>query len=196
MVPPQRQETSDGFELQFGVNHLGHFALSGLLLDSLGKRPGACVVTGSSLAHKFGRMDFEDPNWVKRKYAKWESYGQSKLVNLLFHIQLDHLLKADRSDVKAVAAHPGWTQTDLQRHTSLSNMLGPLFGMKPWQGALPTLRAAVDPGAEGGEYFGPASCFELRGYPVPVDTTSAARKTEDMRKLWNLSERFTKVRFH
>ena len=195
MMPAERTATQDGFELQFGVNHLGHFALTGLLLDSLVRTPGSRVITVASAAHRSGRMDFQDPNWEQRPYRRWSAYGQSKLANLLFLLEFDRRLKSVSADVTATAAHPGWTATDLQRHTLSARLLNPLFAMKPWQGALPSLRAAVDPDVKGGEYFGPKGLFEMRGYPVHVDTSEWAKKVDDGKQLWALSEQLTGVRY-
>ena len=142
MMPPA-SKTRDGFELQFGTNHLGHFALTGLLLQALLNTPGSRVVNVSSMAHKAGQIDFSDLNWEHRKYQKWASYGQSKLANLLFTYELQRRLEAAGADSQVLASHPGWTGTDLQRHSGLIRALNPLFSMKPWQGALPTLFALI-----------------------------------------------------
>jgi len=194
MVPPE-SKTNDGFELQFGVNHLGHFALTGQLMDLLAKTPGSRVVTVSSVAHKFGEMDFDDLNWESRTYKKWPSYGQSKLANLLFTLELQKRLAAAKLDVKATAAHPGWTATDLQRHTLSARIFNPLFAMKPWKGALPTVRAAVDPTIEGGEYFGPHGIGNMRGWPVVETPKATATNEDDAARLWEVSEQLTGVRF-
>lgn len=195
MAPPSRQETSDGFELQFGVNHLAHFALTRHLWDRLTATPGSRVVSVASAAHRFGQMDFEDPNWQQRPYRKWSAYGQSKLANLLFMRELDRRLNDSSVDVIATAGHPGWTATDLQRHVLSARLFQPFFAMPTAQGALPTLRAAVDPKAAGGEYFGPDGWSQMRGYPVPVGTSARARSDDDAARLWQLSEELTGVRF-
>jgi len=195
MMPPKRAETSDGFELQIGVNHLGHFALTGRLLDVLARTPGARVVSVSSLAHGMGTMNFDDLHWQSRKYKRTASYGQSKLANLLFTFELERRLEAAGIDAMAVAAHPGWTATNLQRDTPVFRFLNGFLAMKTEQGALPTLRAAVDPEASGGDYFGPSGFMEARGYPERVDTKGRAKKLDDAAKLWAMSEQLTGVRF-
>lgn len=195
MMPPKRQETADGFEIQFGVNHLGHFALTGLLLDVIANTPGARIVNVSSQAHRRGKIDFADPNWQNRSYKRIGAYGQSKLANLLFTFELQRRLDDAGVDAMAMAAHPGWTATDLQRHTPSFNFLNRFFAMKTAQGALPTLRAAVDEDVEGGEYFGPNGFYEMRGFPVKVGSTKRSRSAEDAAKLWAISEEMTGVRF-
>jgi len=192
MVPPLGH-TEDGFELQFGCNHLGHFALTGRLVDLLQATPHARVVTVSSLTHRMGAMDFDNLN-AEKGYKKMSAYGQSKLANLLFTFELQRRLENAGSDVVATAAHPGWTGTDLQRHTSLIEFFGSL-AQGPARGALSTLRAAVDPQAKGGDYFGPRGLFELRGLPKKVGTTRAAKNELDARRLWHLSEELTGVSF-
>ena len=195
MMPPA-SKTKDGFELQFGVNHLGHFALTALLMDHLLKTPDSRVVTVSSGAHKFGEINFDDLQWEKRTYKKMASYGQSKLANLLFTYELQRRFEAAGIKIIATAAHPGWTGTDLQRNSGLFRALNPLFAMKPWQGALPTLRAAVDPDAKGGEYFGPHGITGMKGYPVLVDSNEASKNKDDALKLWEISEELTGVNFN
>ena len=190
MAPPLGR-TEDGFELHFGCNHLGHFALTGRLMDLLQATPGARVVTVSSLTHRMGAMDFDNLN-AEKGYRKMAAYGQSKLANLLFTFELQRRLDQRGSGVMATAAHPGWTGTDLQRHTSLIDFFTPL-APGPARGALPTLRAAVDPQARGGDYYGPRGPFELMGYPKKVDTSSAARNVTDARRLWRISEELTGV---
>jgi NAD(P)-dependent dehydrogenase (short-subunit alcohol dehydrogenase family) len=193
MVPPLGR-TEDGFELQFGCNHLGHFALAGRLMDLLVATPGARVVTVSSAAHRQGKMDFDNLN-AETGYEKWPAYGQSKLANLLFTFELQRRLEQTGSDVIATAAHPGWTGTDLQRHSSLIGFFNHFFAQSPPMGALPTLRAATDLEAEGGDYYGPKGFFEMRGYPVQVGTTDAAKNELDARRLWQVSEKLTGVSF-
>lgn len=192
MVPPA-SKTKQGFELQFGVNHLGHFALTGLLLDLLRKTSGARVVSVSSAAHRMGAMDFDDLDFETRGYDPWAAYGQSKLANLLFTFELQRRFEGEGEDAIAVAAHPGWTGTDLQRHAWYVRLMNLVIAMTPEQGALPTLRAATAPDVQGGEYYGPHGFQEMRGYPVRVDTTDAARSREDAARLWQLSEERTGV---
>ncbi len=193
MIPPLGR-TEDGFELQFGCNHLGHFALTGRLLDLLEATPRARVVSVSSMAHRYGSMDFDNLN-AEQSYDRMAAYAQSKLANLLFTFELQRRLETKRSGVIATAAHPGWTGTDLQRHSKLISLFNIVFAQKPPTGALPTLRAATDCEARGGDYFGPGGLFELRGHPVKVETTQAARDEGDARRLWEVSETLTGVSF-
>jgi NAD(P)-dependent dehydrogenase (short-subunit alcohol dehydrogenase family) len=192
MVPPA-SKTAQGFELQFGVNHLGHFALTGHLLPLLRAQPGARVVAVSSLAALRGQMDFEDLQFEKRGYQPWPAYGQSKLANLLFIRELQRRLDAAGADIKVTAAHPGWTATDLQRTSTVYRILNPFLAMKPPQGALPTLRAATDPAANGADYFGPGGFMQARGYPVRIDMNDRAQSPKDASRLWQVSERLTGV---
>lgn len=194
MVPPEGR-TKQGFELQFGVNHLGHFALTAQLFDLLAKTEGSRVVNLSSMAHRFGSMDFDDLDFESRGYSANAAYGQSKLANLLFTRELARRARAAGVDVTVTAAHPGWTATNLQQHSSVFQFLSPVVGMKPQKGALPTLRAAIDPAAQSGDYFGPKGLMEIRGWPVKVDTTPAAKSDADAARLWEVSEARTGVRF-
>jgi NAD(P)-dependent dehydrogenase (short-subunit alcohol dehydrogenase family) len=191
MVPP-RGETAEGFETQFGTNHLGHFALTGLLLPLLEASDAPRVVNVSSMAHKFGRMDFDNLN-AERRYQAWPAYGQSKLANLLFTRELNR--RADGTGVTATAAHPGWTATNLQGSSAIMRLGNALFAQAPPQGALPTLRAATDPQASADDYFGPGGFFEVRGAPVPVQPSAAARDEVIARKLWSVSEALTGVHY-
>jgi NAD(P)-dependent dehydrogenase (short-subunit alcohol dehydrogenase family) len=190
MVPPESR-TKQGSELQLGVNHLGHFALTNALLDLLRATPGARVVSVSSMAHRIGKMDFEDLDFARRGYDAWAAYGQSKLANLLFTFELQRRLETEDAGVIAVAAHPGWTGTDLQRHAWYVRLMNIFIAMSPAQGALPTLRAATDPEVRGGDYYGPHGFREMRGYPVRVGTTDAAKSVEDAARLWKVSEERT-----
>jgi len=203
MATPHRR-TVDGFELQLGTNHLGHFALTGLLLPRLLSRPGARVVTVSSCMHRAGHIDFGDLQ-SERRYLKWSAYGQSKLANLLFAFELDRRLKAADADVLSVAAHPGWAATNLQAagprmagrelEEKASHLINRVVAQSDAQGALPVLCAAVSPDVVGGDYFGPDGPFEMRGYPHRVGTTRSARDEQKARRLWALSEELTGVRF-
>ncbi len=190
MAPPLGH-TEDGFELQFGCNHLGHFALTGRLMAHLEATPGARVVTVSSLTHRTAAMDFDNLN-AEKGYRKMAAYGQSKLANLLFTFELERRLERTGSKVLAVASHPGWTVTEIQRHSPLIEFFTPL-APGPDLGALTTLRAAVDPNARGGDYYGPRGIFELMGYPKKVQTSSAARNVTDAQRLWRISEELTGV---
>lgn len=193
MVPPLGH-TEDGFELQFGCNHLGHFALTGRLMDLLAATPKARVVSVSSMAHRQGKMDFDNLN-AETGYQKWSAYGQSKLANLLFTLELQKRFDAAGIDVMATAAHPGWTGTDLQRHSGVAGFFNTFFAQSPPMGALPTLRAATDLQAAGADYYGPKGFMEMRGYPVKVDRTDKAKNTIDARRLWEVSEKLTGVSF-
>lgn len=193
MIPPY-SKTKDGFELQFGTNHLGHFALTLQLLDLIEKTPASRIVNVASAAHKYGKINFEDLTWEKRKYKAWKAYGDSKIANLYFTTELANRLIGKNTLV--TAAHPGWTATDLQRHSGLFEFLNQFFAMKQGQGALPTLRAALDENVKSGDYFGPDGWQEWKGYPVKVDTNKLAKDTSVAKKLWDVSEELTKVKFN
>jgi NAD(P)-dependent dehydrogenase (short-subunit alcohol dehydrogenase family) len=194
MVPPLGR-TAQGFELQFGTNHLGHFALAARLLPLVLRTPGARVVVVASAAQNFGRIDFDDLNWERRPYRGWAAYSQSKLANMLFALELQRRLSAAGSGVRATAAHPGWTATDLQRTAGAARFLNPLFAMKPAEGALPTLRAATDPAADGGSYWGPSGVFELSGPPAPARISTRAKDEAVAAHLWDVSEKLTGVSY-
>ena len=194
MMPPLSR-TAQGFELQLGVNHLGHFALTGHLLDRLVATPGSRIVNVASQAHRNGKMDFGDLNWERRSYSKMGAYGQSKLANLLFTFELGRRIEAAGADTLVTAAHPGWTGTNLQQHVKLFEIMNGLFAMPQPQGALPTLRAAVDPDATQGTYYGPHGIYEMRGYPRPVGTTKAAKSEADAATLWERSVELTGVSY-
>lgn len=194
MMPPL-SKTADGFELQFGTNHLGHFALTGLLIDLLLSTQGSRVVNLSSMGHRYGKMDFDDLHWERKPYKNIQSYGQSKLANLLFTRELHRRLKARGATTLSVAAHPGWSQTDLQRHSPISRFFNPFFAMSPPQGALPTLYAATARDVAGGEYFGPDGFKELKGYPKRVGMSKAARNDDHAKRLWEISEKLTGVSY-
>jgi NAD(P)-dependent dehydrogenase (short-subunit alcohol dehydrogenase family) len=192
MAVPLRR-TEDGFESQFGTNHLGHFALTGLLLDRVRER----VVTVSSTFHRLGRIDLTDPNWERKPYRRWAAYGQSKLANLLFTNELARRLTAAGSPVTAHAAHPGYASTNLQSHTeSLLDLVMALGNSAVAQsaamGALPTLYAAtVD--LPNGSFVGPGGVTGQHGYPKVVGSSRAARDTGTATALWTLSEELTGV---
>ena len=192
MIPPY-SKTKDGFELQMGTNHLGHFALTMQLLDLIKSTSFSRIVNVSSGAHRYGNIDFEDLTWEKRKYKPWRAYGDSKIANLYFTHELQKKLENDKSDVKVTAAHPGWTATELQRHSGLADYLNRFVAMTIEQGALPTLRAATDEDAHNGDYFGPDGFMEWRGYPKKVDTNKLAKDETIAKKLWSVSEKLTKV---
>jgi len=196
--------TRDGFELQFGTNHLGHFALTGLLLDLMIATQGARVVTVSSGAHRLGAIRFDDLNW-ERGYSKWFAYGQSKLANLLFAYELQRRLEAVAANVISVACHPGYAGTNLQsagarvtgsalmeRFWEMSNAL---LSQSASMGALPTLYAATSPDVRGGDYIGPDGFQEMWGYPVKVSSNVRSHDTAVAARLWTISEELTGVRY-
>ncbi|MEA2366218.1 MAG: hypothetical protein QOI32_1730 [Thermoleophilaceae bacterium] len=198
MAPPRRL-TADGFELQFGTNHLGHFALTTALLDQMEGREDARVVTLSSTAHKMGRINFDNLNG-ERRYFRWNAYGQSKLANLLFALELDRRLRASKSTVKSLAAHPGYASTNLQSAAAplvdrlVMKVGNAVIAQSDEMGALPQLYAATEPGVEGGIYVGPDGPGEQRGHPTVVQPNGRARDPESARRLWQVSEELTSAR--
>jgi NAD(P)-dependent dehydrogenase (short-subunit alcohol dehydrogenase family) len=196
--------TADGFEMQFGTNHLGHFALTGLLLPVLRKATAPRVVTTASTAHRGGRMNWDDLN-AEKGYRRWGAYSQSKLANLLFMRELDRRAREAGSDLISVAAHPGYAATHLQavgpeqsgrRLTRWFMGVGnALVAQSDAKGALPQLYAATESDVEGGEYFGPDRLFESRGNPKRVGSTSASKDAEAARRLWGISEELTGVTY-
>lgn len=193
MVPPYGK-TAQGFETQFGVNHLGHFALTGALLDLLTNTPGSRIVTVSSIAHYMGKIQFSDLNW-ENGYKAQPAYGQSKLANLLFTYELQRRLAAAGKDTLAVAAHPGWTETNLQEHAKGVKFLNRFLAQQPLMGALPTLYAATEPAVNGAEYFGPSGFMEMNGPPKKVKSNKRSHDQNVAERLWNVSEELTGVRF-
>ncbi|MBN1214795.1 MAG: SDR family oxidoreductase [Candidatus Lokiarchaeota archaeon] len=193
MMPPY-QKTVDGFELQFGTNHLGHFALTGLLLDKLMKTKNSRIVTQSSFVHSMGKINFNDLNW-ETKYKKRKSYAQSKLANLLFAYELQRRISAKNSDVLSIACHPGWSRTNLQRYTALFRTLK-FLSQKAEMGALPMLYAATSTDVEGGAYYGPDGTFGWKGYPKKVKSSKKSYNEEDAIKLWDISEKLTGITYN
>jgi NAD(P)-dependent dehydrogenase (short-subunit alcohol dehydrogenase family) len=203
MAIPLRRTTA-GHEMQFATNHLGHFALTGLLLPLLTRAGGSArVVTTSSMAHRVGSIRFDDPNW-EHGYRKWLAYGQSKLANLLFTAELDRRAGAAGTQLVAVAAHPGYASTHLQAAgpemvgNSLAktgmNVLNAVMGQSDAAGALPQLYGATAPAVEGGQYFGPRF-LGWRGLPTLAHSSGRSRKHDDARRLWEMSEELTGVRY-
>ncbi len=199
-----RRETADGFEMQFGTNHLGHFALTGLLLDTLLATPGARVVTVSSMAAMGARIRFDDLQGVEH-YGKWSAYGQSKLANQMFTLELDRRLARYGAEVISVAAHPGYAATNLQmvapqmegsavseRVLRLGNTI---LAQSAAAGALPSLYAATAPAVGGGQFFGPDRLFGMRGHPKAVPFLKSAMDTTTASRLWTVSEELTGVRY-
>jgi NAD(P)-dependent dehydrogenase (short-subunit alcohol dehydrogenase family) len=198
MMPP-RGVTADGFELQIGTNHLGHFALTGLLLDRLLPAGGSRVVTVSSNGHRVGRINFGDLQ-SERGYRRMAAYGQSKLANLLFTYELQRRLAAAGARTAALAAHPGTSSTELTRYMPAAldianRALGWAYSQSARMGALPTLRAATDPAASGGEYYGPGGRFEFKGYPRRVQSSARSHDREVQRRLWQESQELTDVTY-
>jgi NAD(P)-dependent dehydrogenase (short-subunit alcohol dehydrogenase family) len=201
MVPPYGR-TSDGFELQLGTNHLGHFAFTGLVLDRIRDVPGARIVVLASLAHQMARggMNFEDLH-SERGYNRITAYGRSKLANLLFAYELQRRLDAAGAEAVALAAHPGYSSTELTRHLprvlqpANRLLVEPFFAQPAVRGALPTLRAATDPQARGAQYYGPSGFQEMRGAPELTRSTRASYDAAAQRRLWAASEELTGVSY-
>jgi NAD(P)-dependent dehydrogenase (short-subunit alcohol dehydrogenase family) len=193
MIPPYGT-TVDGFELQFGTNHLGHFALTGWLLPILLNTPNSRVVTVSSMAHRQGKVAFDNLN-AEHGYSAIRSYGLSKLANLLFTYELDRQLQTRGLSCMAVACHPGWTATNLQANSKILEILNPWFGQRPEMGALPTLYAATAEQVVGGDYIGPDGFYEIKGYPTKVRSNKRSHDPAVARKLWEVSEKLTGVSF-
>ena len=198
-----RRTTADGFEMQFGTNHLGHFALTGLLLTNLLAARGARVVTVSSTAHLIGRMDFDDLQG-ERRYGRWRAYGQSKLANLLFAAEFDRRARRAGVDLVSVASHPGYAATNLQTAAAkiegsswrerIMELGNRVFAQTSAAGALPSLYAATAPGVEGGTYWGPSGLL-MRGRPGKAMSVPAARNAGAAARLWDVSEELTGVRY-
>lgn len=203
MAVPYRL-TEDGFEVQFGTNHLGHFALTGLLFPLLLKAKAARVVNVSSQAHQIGRMRFDDLSW-SRGYSRWPAYGMSKLANLLFTYELAKRIAAKGLPILAGAAHPGYAATNLQhRGAELAGnalwakaiqLFNPIGGQSPAMGALPQLYAATSPEMAPADYVGPGGFMRARGYPKKMRSNKLSYDTDAMRRLWEVSEQLTGVRY-
>lgn len=198
MMTPYKR-TEDGFENQLGSNYLGHFLLTGLLLPYLEKTPGSRVVSLSSNAHRWGTIRLDDLHF-EQGYNPRAAYGQSKLACLMFSYELDRKLRQHQYQIKSVAAHPGITLTNLINHFNpvtkfIANILSPLFFHSIKSGALPVLRAALDPDIKGGEYFGPGGFREYKGPPVKVDSNRKSKDIQTAKRLWDLSEESTGIIF-
>jgi len=205
MAVPVRRCSEDGFELTFAVNHLGHFALTGLVLDRLLQTPGSRIVTVASIGHRMGSgaMHFDNLEF-SRDYHPWHSYWQSKLANLLFTYELQARLAAAGAATSALAAHPGNARTGLWRHTSrvARTLYRPSlawltfwFAQSARTGALATLRAAADPDARGGDYHGPPGRLQYTGHPVRVESSAASHDAYAQQRLWETSEQMTGVQY-
>lgn len=194
-----QQETEDGFEMQFGINHLGHFALTGLLIDMLTNTPNSRVVTVSSGAHRNGVIKFDDL-MHEQDYSRWGVYSQSKLANLLFAFELNRRLKGAGASTISVAAHPGYAATNLQSiddwavAKAILKVTNAVMAQSAEKGALPQLYAAVAPDVSGGDFYGP-HFMQMRGYPVKEEASEAAYDIAAAEKLWEVSERLTGVRY-
>lgn len=203
MALPYRK-TADGFEMQLGTNHLGHFALTGLLLERLLSTPQSRVVNVSSTAHRIGRMSFDDLN-SEKSYGKWRAYGQSKLANLLFTYELQRKLEAAKAETISVACHPGYAATNLQAAgprmegsslmESITDLGNRLLAQSAAMGALPTLYAATADEIRGGDYIGPDGFFENTGYPKKTQSNARSHDRADAARLWGLSEKLTGVSY-
>jgi NAD(P)-dependent dehydrogenase (short-subunit alcohol dehydrogenase family) len=200
MNPPKREVTKQNFEIQFGTNHLGHFLLTGLLLDVLKNTPNSRISIQSSIVHKTESMKpdihFDDLNFEK-SYNRDQAYSQSKLANLLFAYELDRCLKANNINTLVTAAHPGYTKTNLQVNSGfmMSVILNNLLAQNVKIGALPILRAATEENVKGSEYFGPTKLKELRGYPELVKSSEKSYDKDLAKKLWEVSEKLTDTKY-
>jgi NAD(P)-dependent dehydrogenase (short-subunit alcohol dehydrogenase family) len=197
MALPKREQTADGFERQFGTNHLGHFALTGLLMPALLKAQAPRVVTVASLAHRNGRIEWDNLEGEK-SYSPWGAYNMSKLANILFARELDRRAREAHSTLMSVAVHPGVSRTNIAAPgTDLKSMFVRVFGGMLFQndemGALPTLYAATAPEAQGGQYIGPDGRGEIGGYPKVVEPRPQALDEQAGRRLWTVSEQLTGV---
>lgn len=201
-IPLKR--TAQGFEMQFGTNHLGHFALTGLLLDFIDRTPGARIVNVSSTMYKRGTINFEDPNWDK-SYKKWAAYSQSKLANILFTLELHKRLRLAGRKTLVMAAHPGYAATNLQTtgpdmegakmRRFYYTLMNRIFAQTASQGALPSLYAATSEKAESGKYYGPSGMGHLRGYPQEEAINSSLVNPDVARRLWEESEKLLGIKF-
>ena len=194
MIPPY-SKTKNNFELQFGTNHLGHFALTGLLLPLLEKNDNGRIITVSSIAHNPGIIDFNDLNSEKKKYSKWGSYSQSKISNLCFAIELDRRLKAGGFSTISLASHPGYSNTELQRYSILWRILNVFFAMSAKRGSEATLFAATNQKATEYIYWGPTGIIEMRGRTGKAKINKKAQDKETAKRLWSISEEMTGVKF-
>lgn len=189
----EKETTKDGLEMHMATNHYGHFALTGLLFDLICKTPNARVVTMSSGGHKYGNIDFNDINWEQRPYHRVNSYGDSKLANLLFVRSLQERFDAQEVNAISVAAHPGLSATDRQQTIGIGGWLTKVLAQPVWKGALPALKAATDSKVKALEYYGPQ--YEMFGYPKITNMDKKALDKDVANKLWKLSEEITGVTF-
>jgi len=195
MALPEHYKTADGFEMQFGTNHLGHFALTGLLLPLILKTPAARIVNVASMAHKWGKFNPENLN-AEKSYQKMGAYGLAKLSNLLFTYELQRKFEQFDIDAMAVAAHPGWSNTNLQKYSNAFMFGNKLFAQSSYMGALPTVRAAVATDVQGSDYYGPKNWGGWRGQAVKVESNEESHNKADATVLWATSEKLTDVNFN
>ena len=188
-------KTKDGFEIQMGTNHMGHFALTGLLMPILLNTSDSRVVTTSSIAHRAGNINFDDLNWEKRKYNTYRAYSDSKIANLYFTYELVRRFKDAKNAPVFISSHPGWTKTELDRHSGPASFLGDIIAQSVQMGTLPTLRATTEVSAKSGDYFGPTKMMEMRGYPELVKSNKRSHNIENAKKLWEISEQLTGVKY-
>ena len=193
MIPPY-SKTVDGFESQIGTNHFGHFVLTSLLYGLLSKTPESRVTNVSSNAHNMGKLDFDDLQWESRKYVPFKAYGDSKIANLYFTLEMARRLEKAGSKVMTTAAHPGLTQSNLAKSKILRG-INQIFAQNAFMGALPTLMAAIETSAKNGDYFGPSGWSEWRGYPKLVHSNKLSRDEALAKKLWAISEDLTGIKF-
>lgn len=194
MMCPKAQ-TVDGLEIQIGTNHFGHYALTARLYSLLRNTPNSRIVVLSSLGHKMAKINLDDVNWGQRKYNTNQAYYDSKLANVLFAFEYQRRFADDIRAPKLTIAHPGWTRTGLQQHSGMLSFLNKFFAQDVPDGALPTLRAATDPIASTGDFYGPDKFFEMHGAPVKVKASKAAKHEGNAAKLWQVSKDFTHVCF-
>jgi len=188
-------KTKNGFEIQMGTNHLGPFALTGLLMPLLLNTKNARIVSTSSVAHNQGNIDFTDINWEKRKYDTSKAYSDSKLANLYFSYELKRRLENVENPPLVVTAHPGGTKTDLARHSGIFNVFMNLLFLPVEKGVLSTLRAATDVNAKSGDYYGPGGFMQVRGFPELVQSSKMSHNLTNAKRLWDLSEQLTGVQY-
>lgn len=187
-------KTADGFEMQFGTNHLGHFKLTALLFDLLKRTPNSRIVTVTSYAHFFGWINFNNLN-SERFYQKWLAYCQSKLANILFGYELQRRVALGGKNPLSIVVHPGWAATNLQHSTWFFSLLNPLLSQSQEMGALPSLYAATSPEVCGGEYIGPDGFLGQRGYPHKARSSRRSMDLDTAKKLWAISEEITGIQF-
>ena len=188
-------KTKNGFEIQMGTNHLGPFALTGLLMPLLMSTKNARIISTSSVAHNQGDIDFTDINWGKRKYNTSKAYSDSKLANLYFSYELKRRLENVENPPLVVTAHPGGTKTDLARHSGILNVFMNLLFLPVEKGVLSTLRAATDVNAKSGDYYGPGGFMQVRGFPELVQSSKMSHNLTNAKRLWELSEQLTGVQY-